>query len=59
MTQAKLAEALANKLPKSITKTDNLANTDGRLSSPACSIVRFAAGNYRADFGDTDISACW
>ncbi len=41
-----------------ITKTDNSATITSRASSPAFSIVRVAAGNYRADFGDVDLSSC-
>lgn len=58
VTEAKLAGALQNKLPKWITKVDNTIGTTSRASSTDYSVVRFGVGNYRADFGDTDISLC-
>jgi hypothetical protein len=58
ITEAKLAAALQNKLPKWITKVDNGVNTTSRQSSDEFSVIRIGPGNYRADFGDTDISQC-
>lgn len=58
ITESKLAAALADKLPRSIAKVDNLANTTSRASSTDYSVLRLGVGNYRADFGDKDISRC-
>jgi hypothetical protein len=58
VTTGKLAPDVTGKFPKWITKTTNNADAVGRMSDPSYSVVRIAAGNYRADFGDTNISQC-
>lgn len=58
ITESKLSSSLQTRLPRWITKTDNGANTTSRQSSTDYSVVRIGTGNYRADFGDTDVSQC-
>ncbi len=53
-----LSDDVADASPKWVVKSDNGPNANGRVSSPEFQINRFGPGNYRADFGDLDVSGC-
>ena len=61
LSQAERAVAELSARPRlmSAAKLDNDADVDNvRTSQPFYSVLRLGPGNYRADFGDTDISSC-